>query len=106
MEKNKPVAAIITPNRDNHRAWVAVYKLTERSISKRLHPTKKYIVRRIEVSEEYLQKYEDGFDLVYSHCTETEIVYIENDEELEEVLGRWVPDLNVFKPSWQVDYPF
>jgi hypothetical protein len=78
-------------------------------MSYRVHddPSKKVIIRWVESSDENLQqakKLEGEVD--YRFATNYEEILVTDENEIAEVVTRWLENLDDLKPMRQTDYPF
>ena len=107
LEKGTPIAAKISATLENHSAWVSVYELSEESYRFSFaEPFQKYVIRYMEFSEEILRLYrEDKHDLDYDSATTYEKIFVNDENELEKVLSRWIKDFNELGPPWKSSCP-
>ena len=100
------VGAKVTPKNPSNFAWVTVTLLTESSyrlsLAKR---SDKYLFRYIEVDERFFELRGRGYDLSYEDAVEYEEIFAKTDGELEQILQKWMTDLNVLGPPWRFNSP-
>jgi hypothetical protein len=94
LQQGKSLAAEVTPTLHGRRAWVGV------------HPPRisrdSFLVRYFEVKREFI---ENDLDIHEEQLENKQTITVSGEEELVEVLSRWINNLNDLKGPSFSDYP-
>ena len=108
LDKNEALFAQVKPSEDQYLAWVSIHpNIPTSRNSLTFDSSKKFIVRRFEVMKGLYAKFiEMNRLLVESQCNNFMRIEVRDEVELEQILSKWVDDMNVFTPHSTSNFPF
>ena len=98
--------AEIPAQHGNCYAWISIRRLPEDSPIRLKHPAKRYLVKRVEIQKDVVERYlQDDADVTPNDCAGYEKYLAEDEEELHAIIAEWVTNLEDFVEGWKTANP-